>query len=69
MPSWAPECFGHGHGSQACLARMHQLYRVVVSYQPAGRFWTFQSYELGIYLALAVALAALCAYWIRVRVS
>jgi hypothetical protein len=69
MPSWAPECFGNGQGSQACLARMHQLYRVVVSYQPAGRFWTFQSYELGIYLALAVALAALCAYWIRVRVS
>jgi hypothetical protein len=26
-------------------------------------------WELGIYLALAVALAAFCAYWIRARVS
>jgi hypothetical protein len=69
MPSWAPDCFGNGSGSQACLARMHQLYRVVVTYQPAGRFWTFQLYELVIYLALAAALATLCAYWIRARVS
>jgi len=68
MPSWAPQCFGNGPRSQACLTRMHQLYRVAVSYQPAGRFWTFQWYELAIYLGLAVALAALCAYWIRVRV-
>jgi hypothetical protein len=69
MPSWAPQCFGNGPGSKACLARMHQLYQVVISYQPAGRFWTLQFWELGIYLALAVVLAALCAYWIRARVS
>jgi hypothetical protein len=69
MPSWAPRCFGNGPGSKACLARMHQMYQVVVSYQPAGRFWTLQFWELGIYLALAVVLAALCAYWIRARVS
>ena len=69
MPSWAPTCFGNGPGSQACLERMHRLYEVVVSYQPAGRFWTLQFWELGIYLALAVALAAFCGYWIRARVS
>jgi hypothetical protein len=69
MPSWAPQCLGNGPGSKACLARMHQMYQVAVSYQPAGRFWTLQFCELGIYLALAVALAALCAYWIRARVS
>lgn len=51
------------------LARLHRLYEVVVSYQPAGRFWTLQLYELGIYLALAIALAAFCGYWIRARVS
>jgi len=69
MPSWAPGCFGNGPGSQACLARMHSMYKVVITYQPAGRFWTLQFWELGIYLALAVALAAFCAYWIRTRVS
>lgn len=41
---------------------------MVVSYQPAGRFWILQFWELGIYLALAVVLAALCAYRIRARV-
>jgi hypothetical protein len=71
LPSWASTCFtdGPGRNSQACFARLHRLYEVVVSYQPAGRFWTFQLYELGIYLALTVALAAFCVYWIRVRVS
>ena len=69
MPSWAPDCFGNGSEAHACLARMHQLYQVVVTYQPAGRFWTLQFWELGIYLIMAVALAAFCAYWIRARVS
>jgi hypothetical protein len=32
-----------------------------VTYQPAGRYWTFQWYETGIFLALAFALTALCA--------
>lgn len=69
MPSWAPACMGNGPGSQGCLARMHRLYQVVVTYQPAGRFWTLQFYELAIYLAVAVALAAFCVYWVRARVS
>jgi hypothetical protein len=69
MPSWAPGCFGNGPRAQACLTRMHSMYKVMVTYQPTGRFWTLQSWELGIYLALAVALAAFCVYWIRERVS
>jgi len=64
MPSWAPDCFGNGPAAKACLARMHSMYKVVITYQPAGRFWTLQFWELGIYLALAVALAAFCVYWI-----
>jgi hypothetical protein len=70
MPSWASDCFtGAGIGAKACFARMDSMYKVTVYYQPAGRFWTLQFWELGIYLALAVALAAFCVYWIRVRVS
>jgi hypothetical protein len=70
MPSWATECFGNnGAAVKACAARMDSMYQVVVSYQPAGRFWTLQFWELGIYLALAVALAAFCVYWLRERVS
>lgn len=69
MPSWASDCFGNGAAAKACLARMHSMYQVVVTYQSAGRFWTLQFWELGIYLALAVALAAFCTYWISARVS
>jgi hypothetical protein len=70
MPAWAPDCFtGHGIGTKACTARMHSMYKVAITYQPAGRFWTLQLWELGIYLALAVALAAFCAYWIHARLS
>jgi hypothetical protein len=70
MPAWAPDCFtGNGIGTKACSVRMDSMYRVLIAYQSAGRFWTLQLLELGIYLALAVTLAAFCAYWIRVRVS
>ena len=51
---------------QACsnwLASLHL--RTVITYQPPGRFWAFQWYETGIFLALALALAGFC-YW-RVR--
>jgi hypothetical protein len=51
---------------QSCsnwLASLHL--RSVITYQPPSRFWTFQWYETGIFLVLAVALAGFC-YW-RVR--
>lgn len=35
------------------------------TYQPAGRFWTFQLIELGIYLCLSAALVALAVRLIR----
>jgi hypothetical protein len=38
-----------------------------VTYQPASRYWLFQSYETGIFLAAALALLGLCVYWLRRR--
>ena len=38
-------------------------WRRVISYQPAGRFWTFQLFEAGLYAGLAVALV-LTALWL-----
>ena len=57
--------------TQACtnyVARLHL--RQLVTYQPASRYWAFQWYETAIFvvLALALALAGLCAWWIRRRV-
>lgn len=37
----------------------------VISYQPAGRFWTFQLIEAGIFVALAVAVVALTVWFVR----
>ncbi|GII28487.1 ABC transporter permease [Planotetraspora mira] len=71
-PSWIPDCLGQVRAEldTGCLDRLGRLgYRQLVSYQPAGRFWTFQWYELGIFLALAVLLALFCAWWIRRHVS
>ena len=55
-------------GLQACNASIARLHlRQVITYQPASRFWAFQWYETAIFLVLAVALAAFCAWWIRRR--
>jgi hypothetical protein len=51
---------------QTCPAYVESLHlRQTVTYQPASRYWPLQWYETGIYLAVAVALAGLCLWWIR----
>jgi hypothetical protein len=37
----------------------------IVSYQPAGRFWTFQLFEAGLFVALSVAIVALTLWLVR----
>ncbi len=39
----------------------------VVTFQPASRFWTFQWYEVALYVGLAALLAVFCAWQIRRR--
>jgi hypothetical protein len=43
--------------------------RNVVTYQPANRFWTFQTYETAIFLAAALVLVGLCFWWVRHRLA
>lgn len=63
----APHACGNG-GPQECQAAIGQLHlRQLVTYQPANRFWAFQWYETGIFLALAAALAGLCFWRVRSR--
>ncbi|HTZ25463.1 MAG TPA: ABC transporter permease, partial [Streptosporangiaceae bacterium] len=52
---------------QAAIGRMHL--RQVIIYQPGSRFWELQWYETAIYLAVALALAGFCVWWVRRRVS
>jgi hypothetical protein len=37
----------------------------VVSYQPAGRFWTFQLFEAGLFVALSVVIVAVTLWLVR----
>lgn len=40
-------------------------WRRIVSYQPAGRFWSFQLLEAGLFVALAVALVLVALWLVR----
>jgi len=54
--------------TQACTAYVGRLHlRQLVTYQPASRYWAFQGYETAIFLALALALAGACFWWVRRR--
>jgi len=39
--------------------------REAITYQPASRYWSLQWIETGIFLALALALAGFCFWWLR----
>jgi hypothetical protein len=61
-----PAC--QGSNFQTCQAGLGALHlRDVISYQPASRYWAFQWYETAVFLALAVALAGFCFWWIGRR--
>jgi hypothetical protein len=42
--------------------------QTLVFYQPADRFWTFQTLETGIFLVLALLLIGISAWWLQRRV-
>ena len=52
-------------GAAACIGKL----REVVVFQPADRYWTFQWYEMAIFLGLAVLLSGFCLWWVRRRVA
>jgi hypothetical protein len=66
----APQAGGPGlDAGRACLDHAAQTFRLLVTYQPASRYWTFQWLETGIFLALALGCAAACFWWITRRSS
>lgn len=65
-----------GHGTagvpvadagRACVAQVAKTFHLLVTYQPANRYWTFQWLEAGIYVALALAAAVGCYWWVTRR--
>jgi hypothetical protein len=55
------------HGVPDLVARcINQLHLTsVTTYQPANRYWPFQTYETLIFLALAAAIGAFTVWWVR----
>lgn len=47
---------------EACRQQASHYFHLVVAYQPANRYWTFQWMEAGIFVALALLALAGC-YW------
>ena len=61
-------CLSSSAPPAACPAAINRLHlRQALVYQPASRYWPFQWYETLIFLALALALAGFCGWWIRRR--
>ncbi|MFL6138999.1 MAG: ABC transporter permease subunit [Frankiaceae bacterium] len=58
---------GGPDAERACLAQVARTYHLLVTYQPASRYWTFQWLEAGIFLALALACAGGCYWWVTRR--
>ncbi|MFZ0252043.1 MAG: hypothetical protein WAL61_19025 [Acidimicrobiales bacterium] len=56
-------------GFQRCVDAVSAKFHQVVVYQPASRFWTFQTYETLLFVALSAALAGLCVWWVRRRLN
>jgi ABC-type transport system involved in multi-copper enzyme maturation permease subunit len=53
----------------ACVNKISESFHIVMTYQPASRFWTFQWYETSIFVLAGVALCAFSVWWVRRRVA
>ena len=52
-----------------CVSTLSAKYHEVVTYQPANRFWAFQTIETALFVLLGLVLAGFCAWWVRHRVT
>ena len=68
-PGAGPAPFSARNSLQVCQTKLTGMFHEVVTYQPANRYWTFQWYELAIYVAVALVLSALCVWWVRRRLA
>lgn len=63
-------CYNGPTSTPACGSAFNALHaQMLVAYQPASRYWPLQAYETAIALALALALAGICFWNIRRRLT
>jgi hypothetical protein len=63
----AAVAYGGQQAFQQCVDAVSAKYHQVISYQPANRFWPFQTYETLLFVALAAILAGVSVWWVRRR--
>jgi hypothetical protein len=54
---------------QDCATRIGTTYHEVVTYQPASRYWSFQWFEMAVFLGAALVLAGASFWAVRQRLS
>ncbi len=78
VPSPSPVPGGQAHAAlavngqqafQQCITTISTKFHQVVSYQPGSRFWAFQTYETLLFVVASAALAGLCVWWVRRRLT
>jgi hypothetical protein len=52
-----------------CINTLSASYHSVATYQPANRFWAFQTIETALFVVLALVLAGVCTWWVRHRIT
>ena len=63
-------CYNGPTSTPACGSAFASLHaQLLVTYQPANRYWPLQAYETAIALAVALALAGICFWAIRRRLT
>jgi ABC-2 family transporter protein len=73
LPPAGPPGSGGGHQFvdvtkiDACRTQAARMFHLAVTYQPAGRYWTFQWLETGIFVVLALLAAVGCYWWVTRR--
>jgi hypothetical protein len=50
---------------QTCAAKLSATFHTLITYQPASRYWTFQTLEPVIFAAAVLMLAGIAFWWLR----
>lgn len=81
LHQYCPDIANHGPGqgtasnvrvvdpAAQCLDQVQKTFKLAVSYQPAGRYWTFQWLEAAIFILLALAAIGVTYGWVLRRRS
>lgn len=54
---------------QQCITTISTKYHQAITYQPASRFWAFQTYETLLFVVASAVLAGACVWWVRRRLT